>query len=175
MGLFILASLIYGFIIFTIIIVNKIIGKDVDSNIRKKLNYNRITIPVSIFLSILFSCYYLFSNPSHNFKIGYLEKSSDKYIITLFGKRNLMAHDPISLLKKTTYIDSVKFEIPRAEGIIDGLEIPNYPGSYKIMKGKAIVLDKETLKVNLFYNNYDRKTIDASTWNGTYKLKWRNQ
>ena len=86
-----------------------------------------------------------------------------------------MAHDPISLFKKGTYIDSSKFEIPRAEGIIDGLEIPNRPGSYKILKGNAITINNNVMKVRLFYDNYDNKKIDASTWNGDYELEWRTQ
>ena len=86
-----------------------------------------------------------------------------------------MVHDPISLFKKGTYIDSAKFEIPRAEGIIDGLEIPNRPGSYKIIKGNAIIIRDKTMTFSLFYDNYDDKKTDPSTWNGNYELEWRSQ
>lgn len=86
-----------------------------------------------------------------------------------------MVHDPISLFKKGTYIDSIIFEIPRAEGIIDGLEIPNRPGSYKILKGNAITINNKTLMVEVFYDNYDDKKTDSSTWNGNYELEWRTR
>ena len=84
-----------------------------------------------------------------------------------------MVHDPISLFKKGTYIDSAKFEIPRSEGIIDGSEIQNRTGSYKILKGNAITINNKTMMVNLFYDNYDEKKTDPSTWNGNYELEWR--
>lgn len=84
-----------------------------------------------------------------------------------------MVHDPISLFKKGTYIDSTKIVIPRSEGNIDGLEIPNRLGSYKIMKGNAISISNNKLQVKLYYDNYDDKKIDPSTRNGDYELEWR--
>lgn len=173
--LFILAALIYGIILLLTFLTKIIIGKNKTGSFKNSRNYNRITFSISVFLSILVSCYYFFSNPAHNFKTAYIEKQGNKYIITIKGKRNLMVHDPISLFKNETYIDSAKFEIPRAEGIIDGLEIPNQPGSYKILKGNAIIITSNSMKVNLFYDNYDDKKTDPSTWNGEYELEWRSQ
>lgn len=173
--LLILIGLIYGVISVLTLLSKILINKNETVGFWKTRKYNRIVVPLSIFISITFSGYYLFSNPAHNLKTAYIEKDVDKYIVTILGKRNSMAHDPISLLKKSTYIDSSKFEIPRAEGIIDGLEIPNRPGSYKILKGEAITITNGTMKVRLFYDNYDDKKINPSNWNGDYELKWRTQ
>jgi hypothetical protein len=173
--LLILAGLIYGVIFLLTLLTRIIIDKSETGSFRNTKKYNGIALLISICLSIIFTCYYLFSNPAHNFKTAYIEKRNDKYIITVMGKRNLMVHDPISLFKKEIYIDSSKFEIPRAEGIIDGLEIPNRTGSYKILKGNAIVITNSTMKVSLFYDNYDDRKNDPSTWNGDYKLEWRTQ
>jgi len=170
-----LAGAIYLVIYLITFIYKLLIDKDVSVNFKRSKRYNAIILPLSICISIIFSCCYLFYNPAHNYKTAYIEKDADKYSITVFGKRNLMAHDPVSLLKKETYIDSVKFEIPRAEGIIDGLEIPNVPGYYKILKGNAIEINSTTIKISLFYDNYDNKKIDSSGWNGIYKLEWRNK
>jgi len=171
--LLILTGLIYGVIFLLTLVTKIIIDKNETGNFAKTKKYKSITLSISLSLSIIFSCYHLFSNPAHNFKTAYIEKGTDKYIITIIGKRNLMVHDPISLLKNGTYIDSNKFEIPRSEGIIDGLEISNRLGSYKILKGNAIVITNNTMKVNLFYDNFDQKKADPSTWNGNYELEWR--
>jgi hypothetical protein len=173
--LLILTGLIYGLILLLTFVVKLFIDKSETDNLRKTKKYQRITILISICLSIIFSSRYLFSNPAYNCKTAYIEKSTDEYIITLLGKRNIMVHDPISMLKKGTYIDSMKFKIPRPEGIIGGSEIQNRPGSYKIINGKAITIKNKTMKVELFYDNYDNKKIDPSTWNGEYKLEWRTQ
>ena len=84
-----------------------------------------------------------------------------------------MVHDPISLLKDRTYVDSEKFMIPRSKGIIDGLEIPTQPGTYKILPGNAVEITDNSMKIRLFYDNYDDKTKEPSTWNGDYQLEWR--
>lgn len=152
-----------------------IMTKNKTESFWKSRRFKNIALPISIFLSIAVSCYYLFSNPAYNLKTAYIERTGDNYTVTVLGKRNLMVHDPISLLKKVTYIDSNKFQIPRADGIIDGLEIPNRPSSYKIMKGQAIFITDKTMKVSLYYDNYDDKKIDPSTWNGEYELEWRNK
>ncbi|MFV0185615.1 hypothetical protein OBK25_12960 [Empedobacter falsenii] len=85
-----------------------------------------------------------------------------------------MVHDPISILKKGTYIDSTKFEIPRNDGIIKGIELPQEKGSYPYLKNSTILINGNSLKINLFYYNYDDKENRAETWNGNYKLIKRN-
>ncbi len=172
--LLILAGVIYGLIIIICRFTNRIINKTEFRDFKIIKKYRTTIIVISICLSVIFSCSYLFYNPSKNFSTAYIEKNGGKYILTLYGKRNLMAHDPISLLSKETFIDSIKFEIPRSEGIIDGLVIPNKLGSFEIVEGDAITIKDKTLKINLFYHNYNAKKNEPSNWNGSYELKWRN-
>jgi hypothetical protein len=168
----IIAGLIYGFVFMLSLFVQSITPLDRTKDFLKTAKSKRIVFLISIICSILITSYYVFFNPAENLKTAYIEKKGDNYTITLFGKRNYMVHDPISALKKDTYLDSAKFEIPRANGIIDGLEIHS-PGSYKILKGQAIIIKDKAIEIKLFYDNYDRETKDPSPWNGNYELKWR--
>lgn len=117
----------------------------------------------SIFLLLI--AYFLY-NSAKNFETAYIEKSGNTYIITLKGKRNLMVHDPISLMKKGTYIDSIKFVIPQAEGTVEGKNILN---EKNLQDNNALIIQKNKLEVNIFYFNSKK-----SSWNGKYKLVKRN-
>ncbi len=134
----------------------------------------RVVLIFSTIIFIFFNFYLFPFNPAKNFKTAYIEKSENKYIITVKGKRNLMVHDPISILKKGTYIDSAKFIIPRDQGIIKGNELPQEKDSYQYLNNNAILINQNSLKINLFYYNYDDKENRAETWNGNYKLIKRN-
>ncbi len=84
-----------------------------------------------------------------------------------------MAHDPISLLQKRTYLDSAKFEIPKPEGIIDGTETIYRNTYFKFLKGSNITINGESAIINLAYiDNYNKQKSNLSL-NGVYKLKWR--
>ncbi len=134
----------------------------------------KLNLIISLFLFFITIFYFLFYNPATNFKTAYIEKSNEKYIITVKGKRNLMVHDPISLLKKGTYIDSAKYVISRPYGIIKGKELPNGPDSYPTINNNAITIKGNSLKINLIYYNFDDKANKSSVWNGNYKLVKRN-
>ncbi|HWY34426.1 MAG TPA: hypothetical protein VNX68_07245 [Nitrosopumilaceae archaeon] len=164
---------VYAVVLLLTALIEKKFYKGRKINFKRSKQYRRIIIPTCFVLGILLNIGYLSINPPHNFKTAYIEKKSDKFIVTILWKGNLMVHDPISLFEKKTYIDSNKFEIPRANGIIDGLEIPNRPGSYKILKGDAFIINDNKMKVQLFYDNYDDKKIEASELNGDYDLEWR--
>ncbi len=140
----------------------------------KSQNLRRNKIYVAIILTVLFILFELFYNPAKNFKIAYIEKTNDKYVITVKGKRNLMVHDPISALKKGTYMDSAKFVVTRSCGIIKGMELPKENDSYPTINNDALIIDNKTITINLFYNNYDNKIKQPSSWNGKYKLVKRN-
>jgi hypothetical protein len=135
--------------------------------------YNRVLIPLAIVLAIGGSIGYLLYNPALNFRTAYIQKKGTGYLVTVKGRYLLMAHDPISMLAKSTYIDSSQFEIPRASGIIDGREIPAEPGYYQLLPGPAIVFSQNSLRLALFYDNYDDRKTDPSAWNGEYELVWR--
>jgi hypothetical protein len=167
------ALVVYAIVLLLTVSIEKIFHKDRNINFKRSKQYRRIILPTCFAIGILLNIGYLSINSAHNFKTAYIEKKSDKFIVTILWKGNLMVHDPISLFEKKTYIDSDKFEIPRANGIIDGLEIPNRPGSYKILKGDAFIINDNKMKVQLFYDNYDDKKIEASELNGDYDLEWR--
>jgi hypothetical protein len=168
----VIAILLYGVVLLITVFIEKISQKK-PINFKRTKRYRKIVIPCCFVAGIVLNILYLSINPAHNFKTAYIEKQSDGFVVTILGRRNLMVHDPVSLLMKGTYIDSTKFVIPKSEGVIDGLEIPNRQGFYKIMKGKAISIANNKMEVSLFYDNYDDKKIDPSTWNGDYELVWR--
>jgi len=151
---------IYGIILLLTVLFEKLLNKDKTIDFKRSKQYRSFVTILSFVIGILLNIWYLSYNPAHNFKTAYIEKKDDKYVITILWKGNLMVHDPISLLEKKTYIDSQKFVIPRANGIIDGLEINNDSGSYKILKGEAIKINNNKMKVHIFYDNYDDKKID---------------
>jgi hypothetical protein len=53
-----------------------------------------------------------------------IESHDNQFLLTLTGERLLMAHDPISFLKRGTYIETFQIVIPRDNGKIEGIEIP---------------------------------------------------
>jgi len=135
--------------------------------------YKRWTFAISFIFAITICSYYLFSNPASTYKTACIEKSADKYILTIYQQRRLMAHDPISLLQRKTYLDSAKFELPKSDGVIDGTDIIYKDTYFKFLKGSSMTIKSETLTVNLDYiSNYD-STKSKLALNGTYTLKWR--
>jgi len=79
-----------------------------------------------------------------------------------------MVHDPISALKRDTYIETESFLIPRATGIIQGKEIPTKKGYYNLLGNISIT--NRNLTIDLHYNNTDDKTKTPLSWNGEYEL-----
>ena len=138
----------------------------------KKLRVLNATSTIIIFLSFIF--YIFFYNPAKNYKTAFIEKNNNQYVITTIGRRNLMLHDPISAIKKGTYIDSAKFTVLKSNGIIKGKELPNDLGSYSTINNDAIIIKGNSLKINLIYYNFDDKVNKPNVWNGKYKLVKRN-
>jgi hypothetical protein len=124
-----------------------------------------LTIPLTLALA-----FYLFGSPVKNNESATIQKFENHYIVTATGKRLLMAHDLISLLMRRTYMDTIKFIIPRTDGIINGQEIPTEVGYYKMLG--TLTIQNEEMNVDLYYDNYDGKIQDPLSWNGVYKLQW---
>ena len=124
-----------------------------------------------VFLIIVFVLiYFLFFSASSatNYKIAYIIKEQNHFKVTVKGKRSYMVHDIISLFKNKFYEDSTEFIIPRSNGIINGEELPNKPGYYKLVG--TITIQNNEMKINLFIDNYDDKRLESDSWNGRYKL-----
>lgn len=131
-----------------------------------KLKVVRLTTSISIGLLIVI---YFSISPTNNNETATVEKFENLYVVTVTGKRLLMTHDPISFLKRETYLDTFKVSIPRAEGVINGQEIPTEKGNYKMLG--TIVIDGEQMKIDLYYDNFDDSIKDPLSWNGEYKVK----
>ena len=93
--------------------------------------------------------------------------------MTVKGKRLYMVHDPVSLFLRKTYEDSSKYIIPRSQGIIKGEELPTEPGYYKYVG--TITIQNNQAEINLSADNFDDKKLDSDSWNGKYKLVWRDR
>ena len=141
-----------------------------------KKNWSRKILKSSIsavLLSALMISFLLFYNPAKNFKTASIEKVKNSFKITVKGKRNLMVHDPISLLKGGTYIDSSTLILPRETGIIRGSELQEFTG-YQVINNNAITIHKTELEINIITYNSDDHKKKPSLWNGKYKLIRKN-
>jgi len=111
--------------------------------------------------------------PATNHEIATIEQKSDGFQITLTGERLLLAHDPISMFSRSTYVDTFKVEIPRSNGQIRGEEIPTRSG-YHSFSG-MLNIQQDLLSIDLRHNNADDGTLEELSWNGTYKLYWKSK
>ena len=84
-----------------------------------------------------------------------------------------MVHDPVSLFLRKTYEDSTNYILPRMQGFIKGEELLTKPGYYKSVG--AINIQDNQVEINLSIANYDDKIFDPDSWNGKYKLVWRDK
>ena len=127
---------------------------------------NNINIKILLlFISIL----HFSSSNAQNDKDAYVIEVDGKTFIKLTGRRKLMTHDPISLMKGGKYKDSILLEVPAVkEGTIEGKSIPVKKGHYHYL-GRLTIKGYE-LEVNLLVNNTDDKKQEPLIWNGKYKL-----
>ena len=137
----------------------------------KKDKQKIVRLVLSIIIGLIGTAYYIFVPAATNNKTATIEKFENQYKVTVSGKRSLMVHDLISVFERKTYTESFDFIVPRAEGIINGEEIPTEPGFYKL-KG-TMTFEKDHLIIDMFADNYDDKTKDPLSWNGNYKLQWK--
>jgi hypothetical protein len=129
----------------------------------------RVRRLVSAISGLLITSFYLFVSPTSNNETAIIESYGDKYLVTFTGERLLMAHDPISFLKRETYTDTLQLIIPRDKGKINGAEIPTEKGHYKMIG--TLNIDEEQMKLDLYYDNSDDNIQDPLSWNDNYKIK----
>jgi hypothetical protein len=167
-----MTSIYYFLIFFGICLVVGLAS--IIHNIIEK-NQKGIKIGSIVFVTpfILFGFSYIFSSPATNFKTAYIEKRNENFIITVKGKRVLMAHDLVSIFWNKTYEDSIQYIVPRNQGTIKGEEIPvksDYYGSIG-----TIVIQGNKMTIDLFTDNYDDQILEPDGWNGKYDLVWRTK
>ncbi|MFZ6818976.1 hypothetical protein [Undibacterium sp. Ji22W] len=118
-----------------------------------------------LILCFLFSgCVSNSNNPIATFSVV-----GERYELTLSGKRENMAHDPISLMFRGTSPVSETLILPRISGEVLGNEIPVKSGSYNYL-GKVTFKDNQML-VELYYDNNDDKIQQPTQWNGKYLVQ----
>jgi len=106
-----------------------------------------------------------------NNSIATYHKVSGGYEVVMTGKRENMAHDPISFVFRGSSPSQLVIQVPRITGEVNGSEIPVQKGYYKYL-GK-IHFSVDSMIVNLSYDDYDRKKVYPVSWNGKYTLKER--
>lgn len=124
---------------------------------------------ISAIGGLLIMSFYIFVSPTSNNETATIKPQGDKFLVTLTGERLLMTHDPISFLKRGTYTETLQLIIPRDKGEINGTEIQTEKGNYTMIG--TLSINGEKMKVDLYYDNYDRKIKDPLSWNDNYKLK----
>ena len=139
----------------------------------KKTNLKKIFLIISLIIAGITTYVFLFTSPSTNYKTAFIATEKDHFILTVKGKRLLMVHDPVSLLLRKTYEDSTNYIIPRKQGIIKGEELLTEEGYYK--SNGTINIQANQVEINLSIDNYDDKKLDPDSWNGKYKLVWRDR
>jgi len=160
------SGLVYAFLLLLTKIFQSFGAKVLTAN--KKFKWTLLI--ASFLVSVLTTYFFLFTSPITNYKTAYIERQQDSYKVTVKGRRLYMVHDPISLLLRKTYEDSVQYIIPRSVGVIKGQELLTKDGYYKSV-GEMTIKDK-SLKIDLYADNYDYKTLDPDSWNGNYNLVW---
>lgn len=107
-------------------------------------------------------------NKSKNYPTAWYVETNGNYVITVSGRRMLMAHDPISALEAKTYERSNSFVVPRITGRIEGSEIPRELGYYRY--GGYIDISGTSMEMRLWADNTDDHRKEDLTWNGRYTL-----
>ena len=102
---------------------------------------------------------------------AYFAKQGASYLVELKGTRRLMAHDPISLIRGGTYEETLALQLPRIEGVIEGSEIPVTAG--KLRYTGEIVITKDKMKLDLYYDDPGDSVRRPLPWNGEYTLVQR--
>jgi hypothetical protein len=106
---------------------------------------------------------------SSNDPVATFLQHGDVYKISLSGRRENMAHDPVSIFFAGTSPVSTSLTLPRLTGKVDGSEIPVPDGYYRYVG--SVRFEGQTMIVDLYYDNTDDKKLDTSGWNGTYLLR----
>ena len=103
-----------------------------------------------------------------NYERAYLTVYGGRYFVEMKGTRRLMAHDPFSAIRGRTYEDTLMIELPRIEGVIKGSEIPVPPDKLRYVG--EIVITKNKMKVDLYYDDRSANKKVPLPWNDEYTL-----
>lgn len=118
------------------------------------------------FTASLFNCLW----PVNSYDEAVICKIDNDWILKIKRRQLYNVHDPLSLLLREKYDDSVLFKIPSPTiKRLNGDEIKTPSGQYGYTG--SIDLGEKRAKVNLLYVNSDDNRFDDTEWNGVYRLK----
>lgn len=133
---------------------------------------NRI-ISIVFILAVGATIFYLFKLSTINYETASIRTGQYGFILTVKGKRHSLVHDFTSLFEIKRYDDSFQYKIPRDKGMIRGEEVATELGFRKPLG--TITIQNGKCTINLFTYNTNNKRLEADTWNGQYKLEWRQE
>ena len=119
------------------------------------------------YISWIILLYLIGCSRVYNYKTAYIKKENNYYTITIYGKRRLMAHDPISAIKGSTYKAKFTLKVPKNIGQIDAKDIIKTRGYDYV---GYILIKKDSLVVNLKYNDTDSNKLRKTGLSGNYNL-----
>jgi len=169
----IIFALFAGLAYAVLLLLTKLVQSFRTANFTADKKHKLTLLIASFAIAALTTYFFLFTSPATNFKTAYIEKEQQGYKVTVKGKRLYMVHDPVSLFLRKTYEDSAQFIVPRSDGVIKGQELPKEKGYYKSIGN--IIIKANHLKIDLYVDNYDDKTLDPDVWNGDYNIVWRKK
>ena len=123
-----------------------------------------------VFIFLIVALFFWRTRPvTYNYTEAIVKKNDSSYVVTLFGRRALMAHDPISCLKRASYKDSIEITFPVKRETINYSEVKAPKTYFKFSDGN-LQLEGISLTISLSYiDSYTKKKTEFG-WNGTYKL-----
>ena len=137
------------------------------NKILKIITFKRIILALLLCFVVLI----IFSGRSLNSNdpVAKITKKGAYYEIAMTGKREYMAHDPISYVFRGSYPSSNSIFVPRVSGVVRGEEIPVNPGYYGYTGN--VKFSKNSVKIELYAINTDDNKIENFSWNGVYILE----
>ncbi len=145
----------------------KFLNRDNGNIIKSKTIF---TLLISFCLAFSITYYWLFTSHSVNYKKAKIERKENLFVIILYGERELKSHDPLSYLKRATYIDSIKLEVPKRQGVIISKDVEAPNTYFDFIKGDLVIVNND-LKIDLFYIDNFYKKMTAFKWNGDYIIE----
>lgn len=112
-------------------------------------------------------------NRAKNYKDAYVVVKNNKPFIKLKGRRNLMVHDPISLLENKTYEDSVFVPLSNLKDGNNKTNVVIDLGGVPILWKGVITINNKELKLYLFdiyLTSKNKVEVEAFSWNGEYHI-----
>jgi hypothetical protein len=121
-------------------------------------------------IAILLACIFFSGCASNkNDPVATYRSEDAGFSITMTGKRENMAHDPISLLFRGSSPASLVIFAPRITGEVRGTEIPVQKGYYSYLG--SVKFSPPYMDVDLSYDDTDLHLNTPTDWNGRYLLR----